>query len=226
MSKLYASNITDLDESHFCLLKSNASEQRRSRLETLYNDEKVRQQLVSESLIRMIVKKELGVREIGFGVCPGGKPFILGLPNFHFNLSHSGSWVVCATDRDPIGVDIELVRPVNIDLARLYFSSDEYRSLIGKTGAEKDQLFFDLWTLKESRLKAKGSGLAIPLASFTIYSEQGRIRVLSQDEAEEGVFFKRYELGASYKVSVCACNGDFPVGVVRVDLDDLLNPAF
>jgi 4'-phosphopantetheinyl transferase len=117
-----------------------------------------------------------------------------------------------------------MVRPVNIDLARLYFSTAEYRSLIGKTEPEKNRLFFDLWTLKESYIKAKGGGLTIPLDSFTIYSEQGRIRVLSQDGPEE-VFFKRYELGLSYRVSVCACNDDFSVGIALVDLDDLLNLA-
>jgi len=221
---LYALNIADLDESHLSLLKSNVSDQRRNRVETLYNSEKAKQQLVSESLIRMVVRKEMGMKEIGFGACPHGKPFIVGLPNFYYNLSHSGEWVVCATDRAPIGIDIEMVRPVNIDLARLYFSTAEYRSLIGKTEPEKNRLFFDLWTLKESYIKAKGGGLTIPLDSFTIYSEQGRIRVLSQDGPEE-VFFKRYELGLSYRVSVCACNDDFSVGIALVDLDDLLNLA-
>jgi 4'-phosphopantetheinyl transferase len=224
MSELYALNIADLDESHLSLLKSNVSDQRRNRVETLYNSEKAKQQLVSESLIRMVVRKEMGMKEIGFGACPHGKPFIVGLPNFYYNLSHSGEWVVCATDRAPIGIDIEMVRPVNIDLARLYFSTAEYRSLIGKTEPEKNRLFFDLWTLKESYIKAKGGGLTIPLDSFTIYSEQGRIRVLSQDGPEE-VFFKRYELGLSYRVSVCACNDDFSVGIALVDLDDLLNLA-
>jgi 4'-phosphopantetheinyl transferase len=224
MSELYALNIADLDESHLSLLKSNVSDQRRNRVETLYNSEKAKQQLASESLIRMVVRKERGMKEIGFGTCPHGKPFIVGLPNFYYNLSHSGEWVVCATDRAPIGIDIEMVRPVNIDLARLYFSTAEYRSLIGKTEPEKNRLFFDLWTLKESYIKAKGGGLTIPLDSFTIYSEQGRIRVLSQDGPEE-VFFKRYELGLSYRVSVCACNDDFSVGIALVDLDDLLNLA-
>ncbi len=221
---MYALNIADLDESHLSLLKSNVSDQRRNRVETLYNSEKAKQQLASESLIRMVVRKERGMKEIGFGACPHGKPFIVGLPNFYYNLSHSGEWVVCATDRAPIGIDIEMVRPVNIDLARLYFSTAEYRSLIGKTEPEKNRLFFDLWTLKESYIKAKGGGLTIPLDSFTIYSEQGRIRVLSQDGPEE-VFFKRYELGLSYRVSVCACNDDFSVGIALVDLDDLLNLA-
>ena len=224
MIEVYALNIADLDESHLCFLKSNVSEQRRNRVETLSNGEKVKQQLASESLIRMIVRKEMGMREIGFGTCPHGKPFIVGLPYFYYNLSHSGEWVVCATDRAPIGIDVERVRPVNINLARLYFSTAEYRSLIGKTEPERNQLFFDLWTLKESYVKAKGRGLAIPLDSFTIYSEQGRIRVVSPDGQEEA-FFKRYELGLSYKVSVCACNDVFPVGIARVDLDELLNLA-
>jgi 4'-phosphopantetheinyl transferase len=224
MSEVYAFNIADLEGSQLCILKSKVSDQRRKRVETLYDGVKVNQQLVSESLIRMVVRKKVGMREICFGAGLHGKPFIIGLPNFCYNLSHSGEWVVCATDGAPIGIDIERVRPVNDDLARLYFSTAEYRTLIDKAEPEKNHLFFDLWTLKESYVKAKGKGLAVPLDSFTIYFEQGRIGVLSQDEPEE-VCFKQYELGPSYKVSVCACNGDFPVGIVRVDLENLLNLA-
>ncbi|MGD0622252.1 MAG: 4'-phosphopantetheinyl transferase superfamily protein [Thermacetogeniaceae bacterium] len=224
MSRVYALNIADLDESYLCLLKSKVSDQRRNEVETLSNGEKVKQQLVSESLIRTIVRKELGMSEIGFGKGPYGKPFIIGLPDFYYNLAHSGAWVVCAIDCAPIGIDIERVRPVDADLARLYFSTDEYRSLIVKDEPERSSLFFDLWTLKESYVKAKGGGLAIPLDSFTIYPEQDRIAVLSQNGPEE-VFFKWYELGLSYRVSVCAGNGDFPDNITRVGLDDILNPA-
>lgn len=36
-----------------------------------------------------------------------GKPYIKGYDAFQYSLSHSGQWVVCAVDTEPIGADIQ-----------------------------------------------------------------------------------------------------------------------
>ena len=38
-----------------------------------------------------------------------GKPYLSEHPDFYFNISHSGEYVLCAIDNNPIGVDIEEV---------------------------------------------------------------------------------------------------------------------
>jgi len=80
-----------------------------------------------------------------------------------FNVSHSGSWVLLgfASVADP-GVDIEcLVRDSNaLGIARRYFADSEYRALLATPAAERQQLFKQLWTLKEASSKALGGGLA------------------------------------------------------------------
>ena len=41
-----------------------------------------------------------------------GKPYFPGAPQYHFNLSHSGPFALCALSDRPVGVDIQVVRPV------------------------------------------------------------------------------------------------------------------
>jgi len=75
-----------------------------------------------------------------------GKPFFPERPDIFFSLSHTGSCVLCAVGSDPVGADVETVRPVS-------------RSVILKTctpGELAEFDFFELWTLKESFFKLFG----------------------------------------------------------------------
>jgi 4'-phosphopantetheinyl transferase len=47
------------------------------------------------------------------------------IPYFHFNISQSGNWVVCATDNHPVGIDIEQIQPIDFQIVNSYFSKKE-----------------------------------------------------------------------------------------------------
>lgn len=94
-----------------------------------------------------------------------GKPYLLGCPDFHFNLSHSGLWAVCAVADDPVGVDIQQERPVSSKLSRK-FTAAEQRQLQAVPLEQHDQLLFDLWVEKEAYTKCTGQGLLCPFRSF------------------------------------------------------------
>ena len=53
-----------------------------------------------------------------------------------------------------------------LDIARQYFSPDEAATLFALSTEFQSRRFFDLWTLKESYLKARKRGLSIPLDQF------------------------------------------------------------
>jgi len=66
-----------------------------------------------------------------------------------------------------VGVDVERVdRVVREDIAERYFAAAEVRDLRALPAAAQARAFFDYWTLKEAYIKARGMGLAIPLADF------------------------------------------------------------
>lgn len=92
-----------------------------------------------------------------FGYLENGKPYLVGYPNIHFNLSHCKNAVVCAVSNSPIGVDIERKRHANDDLIR-YTMNDEEIEQIDKS-KDKDYAFTKLWTKKEAFVKLTGLGI-------------------------------------------------------------------
>lgn len=96
-----------------------------------------------------------------------GKPYLARYPGVQFNLSHSGPWGVCALSGAPVGVDVELPRPLKYDLARRFFTQAEQIYLAQRPQRE----FFRLWTRKESFIKALGKGLTLPLDRFSVLED-------------------------------------------------------
>jgi len=90
-----------------------------------------------------------------------------------FNLSNTQGMVACAVARGlDVGVDVEYVerRTTPLEIADRFFSSHEVAALHRLEGehAQRER-FFDYWTLKESYIKARGMGLAIPLGDFSFH---------------------------------------------------------
>lgn len=94
---------------------------------------------------------------------PGGKPWLPDHPALHISLSHSGGLVVCAAAAVPVGVDVELPRPLRPGLAARWFHPDEQALL-----ARDPAAFFDLWMAKEAVLKEIGCGLGAGLRQVRV----------------------------------------------------------
>lgn len=105
-----------------------------------------------------------------------GKPYIASGCNprdLQFNLSHSGRWGLLAvsTGEVALGVDVEQHRSQRnlAALAKRNLTLDEQRQFNDR-GAELEEqgvcAFFDLWSLKESFVKAHGQGISLGLRRF------------------------------------------------------------
>jgi 4'-phosphopantetheinyl transferase len=92
-----------------------------------------------------------------------GKPYFPDRPEICFNYSHSGGLTLCGISEAPLGVDIELIRPVRPGLARRVMSRREYEDWI--SCSDQEGRLFSLWTLKESYFKCTGTGLKLPLGA-------------------------------------------------------------
>ena len=87
-----------------------------------------------------------------------------------FNLSHSGGVVACVLgEAHQIGVDVERLDRPAIDprVIRRYCSRDEQASLQALPETVRHERFLELWTLKEAYVKARGTGLTLPLSSVS-----------------------------------------------------------
>jgi 4'-phosphopantetheinyl transferase len=95
-------------------------------------------------------------------VCYTGhnRPFLQG--PFDFNITHSADYVMCAfSDNGKIGIDLELVQPVEFrDFDRVMTSSQWFEIIHAQDPLQK---FYQYWTIKESVIKADGRGLSMAL---------------------------------------------------------------
>ncbi|MGB5324450.1 MAG: 4'-phosphopantetheinyl transferase superfamily protein [Pseudomonadales bacterium] len=138
--------------------------------------------LLGRALLRVSLAEWLGLEPhaLPLAVDEYGKPFLdaacmRGAGNageqidaLHFNLSHSGDWVVAALAPWPVGVDVEHTERKNdvLSVARHYFFGAELAELHSFPEQEQRERFFDYWTLKEAYMKARGEGIALGLENF------------------------------------------------------------
>ena len=105
-----------------------------------------------------------------------GKPFLAD-GSIHFNLTNTRGLVVCAVSQhhEALGVDAENLerKTETVEIADRFFSASEVRALHALPADRHQQRFFSYWTLKESYIKARGMGLAIPLGDFSFELDDG-----------------------------------------------------
>jgi len=87
-----------------------------------------------------------------------GKPYLRDTPFIFFNLSHCKHGVICALSDIEIGIDIQDIRPFDIDVASRVCSNKELKQLAGSDDPALS--FCKIWARKESYAKAKGISIA------------------------------------------------------------------
>lgn len=105
-----------------------------------------------------------------------GKPFLPGI-EIQFNWTHSGDMIALILSSVDCGIDIEL------DTGKVLY---DYQSLCTElelnwldqkqrdTGVSGNMCFMDLWTAKESVVKAKGTGLSVDPRQIEIKHKNNR----------------------------------------------------
>ena len=125
-----------------CLLNSQYFSMLEKMSFEKYKNESVKKEKIVSALLK---NKYIGEYHLN----KYGKPVS---DSVFFNISHSHGYIALVIDQVPVGIDIELVRPVEEDL-RTYISNEEEKKYI-----HDDESFFEIWTNKEALVKANGSG--------------------------------------------------------------------
>jgi 4'-phosphopantetheinyl transferase len=145
-----------------------------ARMARLIFERDRRRFLMTRALVRSALSRyaTIAPAEWTFTTNVHGRPEIVdrprGVPDLRFNLSHTDGLIACAvTIGREIGVDVEHIgRRLTHDIAGRFFAPREVRDLRALPADEQSKVFFDYWTLKEAYIKARGFGLALPLADF------------------------------------------------------------
>jgi len=178
-----------------------------------------RRYLVTRALVRTVLSRYAAVRpeEWTFSAGAHGRPAIAGpgaATALEFNISHSADLVMLGvTSRRTLGIDVESFETRDADISGLdrYFAAEESASLLSLAPHERRRRFFELWTLKESYIKARGMGLAIALDAFRfeLTGEGGLTLHMRAGLGDSPQHWRLWLLAprAGYLAAVCAARG-------------------
>lgn len=117
----------------------------------------------SRAAVRVILSGYAGCEpeRLRFVAGSRGQPRLAG-HSLPFSLSRSGGIALLAVSADPVGADLELVRPRSglADLAAARFTAAEAACVAAGCAGSPVRSFYRHWVVREAYLKATGRGLA------------------------------------------------------------------
>lgn len=185
------------------------------------NKEVALRRLLGEALVRFALKKYWNLTSEDYRIDRGekGKPFIVGVENVFFNISHSGDYVVCAVSDREIGIDIEKRAKARMEVAGRFFHGEEVAQLKMLEEDKQDQLFFNYWSVKESFLKYIGTGLTRPLNSFIVSFSGGDVS-LFEGGNKLPLYVHACPVDDRYACHVC-CEYEELTGIHEIFLEEI-----
>ena len=170
LPKIYFERVCGEPRADYPALMSRA---RRAQLERFTNREALRLAIAAELLLVQAYSEYTGRPEapVEWAADSYGKPYLPDDPGFHFSLSHTSGFAVCAAHNANVGVDCERVRDPGEKLARRIMTEREYAGYIAAPCRAVE--FARLWTRKEAYAKFTGLGIGIGMNTVTLSGEGG-----------------------------------------------------
>lgn len=164
---IYISNFTTDEYNYYFSLMDIVKQQQ----VTAYKNENDKKRTVAgEMLARRMISTYCNVpaERISFELGLYGKPRVLNY-NIEFNISHSEEMVVCCISDKPIGIDVEIVRPIGTNILRKLCTEADLKYIFCNNTSKINRLdefdeqqlyrFYEVWTAKEAYCKCTGTGI-------------------------------------------------------------------
>ena len=209
----------------FCSL----SKERQQKIEAIKVSGGRRSTLGAWTLMDHGLRQLYGLREREITIAYGahGKPYVQDRTEIHFNLSHSGDYVLAAFGPVELGCDIQMIGEAhrNDRIAARFFTEAEQKVLA------EGMDFYRIWARKESYIKCIGEGMARDLRSFDVVEEgelvqrtEGNANVClpapseSQNLQGVNIYFAEHTL-SDYAMAVCyACTKEIKITWIEENL--------
>lgn len=135
-----------------------------------YKNKKM-EHMIGEKLLGEGLKREYGL-DLKFeprARGEHGKPFFTLQPKIHYNISHSGKYVVCIFAGEEVGIDIQEHKEVNYEhMLERMVPAHMVREIMEADNLR--QAFFAQWVLREAYIKWTGEGLSRDLRTIPMDS--------------------------------------------------------
>ena len=221
MNRVYLLNASIFEEEKlFAKGMQMISSKRADKIRTLKNPSAARLSLGAGVLLSFVLKKyglDDKLNEMQTGEY--GKPFLPGV-DFHFSISHSGEYVLCAVSDVQIGADLQKVKDKIPNHTKKIFSPAEAEYFSVLEDKEKTELFYRLWAKKESILKWDGRGLRLPLSEISLINEGYPCHDILH-EGKKLHFHEYADLLPEYSICICSEQEGFPKHVEEITTEIL-----
>lgn len=168
----------DVFRHFFCEL----SKERQQKIEAVKAAGGRRSTLGAWTLMDFGLRQLSGLRQKDVTIAYGahGKPYLKDRPEMHFNLSHSGDYVLAVFGPVELGCDIQMIGEAhrNDRIAARFFTEAEQKALA--EGVD----FYRIWARKESYIKCIGDGMACDLRSFDVV--ENRVKFFFSEQTISG----------------------------------------
>lgn len=212
--KLYAAKIFEAESAEMEKLRQLLDIDRQKKVSELKNEKEKNRSIFAGLLLRYAFLKagycEQEWQNVRIERGEHGKPYIKEYSEFHYSLSHSGEWVICAVDKESVGADIQEIKPCTFRLAKRFYSKEESSRLIAMQEGDKDKaigMFYDMWSAKESVAKLTGIGIGAGIDKFVTDSDCSSIIDVNSNEKIQIRFYNEIQ---GYTVCLCSRTGEFP----------------
>jgi 4'-phosphopantetheinyl transferase len=130
--------------------------ERRERLLRVKRRDQWREVLCTYAILRQALWEQYCWRDFPkLELSSFGKPYFPEHPTVHFNVSHTHGAVLVGLSDEPVGVDIERIRPVSA------------RSMRRIADVATEKAFFQSWVRREARAKRGGTGVGTMMEADT-----------------------------------------------------------
>ena len=204
--------ITAVDDTLLAHYRKLLSDDELQRLDAYRVPHAAKEFIVGRALLRVALSERLqcGANQLQFDNDAHGKPFLVSTiaPLWHFNLSHSHDWVILALSNiGAVGVDVEWNQRKRsmIEIAERFFLPRETAMLKKLKPDEQHARFFQWWTIKESYVKALGSGIAGALSGTeieTVALDRIALRLTDNASCDADVHCWQYALATNYEMAI------------------------
>ncbi len=131
---------------------------RQERCKRIKKELSQKQCIAADRLMRSALSEYLNIPmdAVEIQLSAEGKPYLQGDP-VRFSISHSDNLIACVVSEDPVGIDVERIRPIPEEAQKRICTPAEWEYLCGASDdRERELRFISLWTRKEAVFKIEG----------------------------------------------------------------------
>lgn len=176
-------NLEDFSEEQLQAVQAALTPSRSAHILRLRHREDQIRSLAAEAAVYQLLQDHYGITDAKLHREDSGRPYLSGC-QLYVSIAHSGHKIACAVSENPVGIDIERLRPVGKKLCDHVCLPEEKAFVLGGSPEQENytdeevlRRFFQVWTAKEAQFKKLGTGIT-NFKSFNILTLPRQLELL------------------------------------------------